>query len=219
MKYKCFIFDFDFTLADASSAIVKCYNSTLNTFGYKSAEEYDIKRTIGLTLEQGFNRLTGEASPEKLHNMKQTYISFADEIMTKSTLFYPDALDAVRKIKSDGGLVGIVTTKLSHRVTDALEYNNIAEFFDTITGCDDVTVAKPSPEGLLKTIIKLGVSKNEVLYVGDSTVDARTAKNAGVDFAAVLTGVTRAAEFEGFPCIQMAESMKKLFELIEWGGI
>ncbi len=60
-----------------------------------------------------------------------------------------------------------------------------------IVGGEDVTCEKPDPEGLLKAVETLGRDKQDVLYVGDSLVDAKTAQSAGVDFAAVLTGTTK----------------------------
>ncbi len=51
---------------------------------------------------------------------------------------------------------------------------------DIIVGADDVKTEKPNPEGLLSVIEDLGAMKEEVLYVGDSLVDAKTAENAKV---------------------------------------
>ena len=60
-----------------------------------------------------------------------------------------------------------------------------------------------SQEGILKSIKfaleHLGSSPEETLYIGDSTVDAETAQNAGVDFAGVLNGMTTAEELRVYP--------------------
>lgn len=70
-------------------------------------------------------------------------------------------------------------------------FENAGSFpIDEIVGGEDVNVFKPDPTGLNLMINRLGVSKEDVLYVGDSYIDAETAKNAGVDFAGVLTGST-----------------------------
>ena len=45
-------------------------------------------------------------------------------------------------------------------------------------GGEDVSTHKPDPSGLLSAARKLGYSCSETLYVGDSTVDAETAKSA-----------------------------------------
>ena len=57
----------------------------------------------------------------------------------------------------------------------------------------------PSPEGVKFALEHLGSSPEETLYIGDSTVDAETAQNAGVDFAGVLNGMTTAEELRVYP--------------------
>ncbi|MFR2408354.1 MAG: HAD family hydrolase [[Clostridium] symbiosum] len=51
-----------------------------------------------------------------------------------------------------------------------------------------------------------------MLYVGDSTVDAKTAENAKIDFAAVLTGATTAAELEQFSHVCIAEDLYGVYQ-------
>jgi phosphoglycolate phosphatase len=46
--------------------------------------------------------------------------------------------------------------------------------------------------------------------VGDSLVDANTAKNAGVDFAAVTTGVTKERDFSGLPVVKILRDLSEL---------
>jgi phosphoglycolate phosphatase len=55
----------------------------------------------------------------------------------------------------------------------------------------------------------LGVNKDEVLYVGDSYIDAETAVNAGVDFAAVTTGPTDKETFMRYPNIAIGGSLSE----------
>lgn len=59
----------------------------------------------------------------------------------------------------------------------------------------DVKIEKPNPEGLLFAIQHLKVKHMEILYVGDSLVDVKTAENAKVKFAGVLTGTTTRDDF------------------------
>ena len=84
-------------------------------------------------------------------------------------------------------------------------------FFDIIIGGEDVTHAKPHPEGLLKAIEKLGMNPKEVLYIGDSLVDSQTAQAAGVDFGGVTTGTTTTEELAAYPHRII---MQKLSELL-----
>ena len=79
-----------------------------------------------------------------------------------------------------------------------------------------VTLPKPDPEGLERAVEAMGMDKGEVLYCGDTTIDAATAKNAGVDFAAVLNGTTPGSDFEAYPYVHIAPD---LLELKSWLGV
>ena len=58
---------------------------------------------------------------------------------------------------------------------------------------------KPAPDSLLLAMENLDVSRQEVIYVGDSITDAKTAEAAEVEFVAVLSGTTTPKEFDAFP--------------------
>ena len=50
MNYSAYLFDFDYTLADSSKGIVKCYHIVLERHGFNNNTDEEIKRTIGKTL-------------------------------------------------------------------------------------------------------------------------------------------------------------------------
>ena len=68
-----------------------------------------------------------------------------------------------------------------------------------MVGGEDVKAAKPSPEGVKFALEHLRSTPKETLYIGDSIVDAETARNARVDFAGVLNGMTTAEELQAYP--------------------
>ena len=84
------------------------------------------------------------------------------------------------------------------------------DFLDIVVGGEDVKAAKPSPEGVFFALEHLGSTPQETLYIGDSTVDAETARNAGVDFAGVLNGMTTADELRVYPHRMIMENLGKL---------
>ena len=83
-----------------------------------------------------------------------------------------------------------------------------------IVGAEDVKAEKPSPEGLLYAMEQLGADRKEVLYTGDSVVDAKTAAGAGVDFAGVLTGTTSFRDFEPFNHICIVRDLAELMNAL-----
>ena len=59
---------------------------------------------------------------------------------------------------------------------------------DVAVGGGDTRPLKPAPDSLLYAMERLGVTPDEVWYVGDSVQDVQTARNAGVKCAAVTWG-------------------------------
>lgn len=211
MNYSAYLFDFDYTLAFSEPAIVTCYRHVLDLHGHTGISDYAICRTIGHTVSDSFTSLCGVNDPDTLDQYYDEFVKKADEIMVDRTVLYPEAIEAMRVLKARGCTVGVVSTKLRRRIEGTFAKYGITELSDMIIGGDDVSAPKPDPQGVFVAIERLGVSKHAVLYIGDSTVDAETAQNAGVDFAAVLTGATTASEFDGYPCVRL---MKNLGELI-----
>ena len=197
--YTAYLFDFDYTLADSSRGIVMCFRHVLERNGYTDVTDDAIRRTIGKTLEESFSLLTGVTDPDRLADFRQQYRHEADVHMTPNTHLFPETLHVLRTLKERGAKVGIISTKYRFRIHETLDQYLPADFLDIVVGGEDVTHAKPDPEGLLQAIQRLGVKKSKVLYIGDSTVDAETARAAGVDFAGVTHGVTTADELRRYP--------------------
>lgn len=199
MNYKTYLFDFDYTLADSSRGIVTCFRTVLTRHHYMDATDETIKRTIGKTLEESFNILTGVTDPEQLASFRQEYRLEADIHMNANTLLFPDTLSTLKELKKRGARIGIISTKYRFRILSYLNDYLPEDFFDIVVGGEDVNTPKPSPEGVLFALEHLGSTLQETLYIGDSTVDAETAQNAGVDFAGVLNGMTTTEELRAYP--------------------
>lgn len=210
MDYKNYLFDFDYTLADSSRGIVTCFRIVLTRHQYTNVTDEAIKRTIGKTLEESFSILTGVTDPEQLTAFRQEYRKEADIHMNANTLLFPDTLSTLKELKKRGARIGIISTKYRFRILDYLNNYLPADFFDIVVGGEDVKAAKPSAEGVQFALEHLKSTPEETLYIGDSTVDAETARNAGVDFAGVLNGITTADELRSYPHRIIMNSLSEL---------
>ena len=209
-KYKAYLFDFDYTLADSSKGIVKCFRIVLDNHDYQGISEMQIKRTIGLTLEESFTLLTGVSDPKVLAAYKAEYVKAADVHMTANTVLFPETLKVLRSLKEQGAQLGIISTKYRYRILDLLSRYLGDDFLDVVIGGEDVRAHKPSPEGLLAALDCLKVAADEALVLGDSVVDAQTARAAGVDFAGVLHGMTTREELQVYPHVALMPSLEEL---------
>lgn len=212
MKYNTVIFDFDYTLADATYGIVSSFNYAFSRLEIPVCDCERIKRTVGLSLDEAFVQLTDNEDKALLNSFRIFFREKADEVMSKNTVLFEDTVSTLQKLKRDGINTGIVTTKYHFRIDETLNFHGVSGLVDVIVGGEDVKVPKPSPEGLLLAVDSLNAELNEVLYIGDSVIDAKTALAANVDFAAVTTGTTHKEEFSEYPCVKILNNLSELFD-------
>lgn len=158
MKYTTYLFDFDYTLADSSRGIVICFRNVLQRHGYKDITDTAIKRTIGKTLEDSFSILTGITDMEQLIALKEEYSEEENQHMNRNTRLFTDTLPTLHKLRRQGARIGIISTKNRFRIEEFMKMHLPQGWFDIIIGMEDVSRAKPDPEGLLLAIEKLKVS-------------------------------------------------------------
>ena len=154
--------------------------------------------------------LTGIKDRETVAGYRKQYVEKSDEVMVANTKLFPEALPMLRKLKKQGVKTGIISTKYRYRIESTIRLYGMDELIDLVIGGEDVETAKPSPEGVWKALDRLECAREETLYIGDSLVDARTAENSGVHFAAVTTGTTTAADFETVPHVSVMENLSEL---------
>lgn len=214
---KAIIFDFDYTLGDSTSGIVLCVNYALEQLGLDKKGTEEIRKTVGLSLKDTYRALTMRQSEEEAVQFSTHFKEKADFVMVENTALYHGVKDLLQKLRQEGYQIGIVTTKFRFRIVQILEKFQAADLVDLIVGAEDVKIEKPSPEGLLWAIDKFGLTKQEVLYVGDSLVDAQTAENAQVNFAGVLTGTTTTEDFGRYPSVFIGDTVNDLCSFLNCG--
>lgn len=212
MEYSTVIFDFDYTLADATNGIVSSFNYAFNRLGIPECDRESIKKTVGLPLDKAFIQLTHSRNEVLTNRFLSLFREKANEVMSRDTVLYADTVNTLQRLKREGYNTGIVTTKYHFRVVETLNLHGALDLIDIIVGGEDVKVPKPSPEGLLLAIDSLNKELNDVLYIGDSLIDAQTASAANVDFVAVTTGTTKESEFLQYPCVRILKNLSELFK-------
>jgi phosphoglycolate phosphatase len=212
------IFDFDFTLADSSNGIFDCANTALAAMGIAPVDREAVNATIGLSLRESFTRLTGEATPERREDFVRHFHLRADKVMVSSAVIYDFVPEALRELRARGITLAVASTKRRIHIESILEREKIADVFAAIIGGSDVQNQKPHPESLLAAMSQLKVLAEGCVYIGDSVVDAEAAQRAGIDFIAVLTGVTSRADFSAFPQLATLNHAGELPPWLESNG-
>ena len=196
--YQAYIFDFDYTLGDSTDGIVQSALYALSKLGEEPKSTEEIRKTIGLSLKETYFTLAKSKDETKAELFAKYFKEKADDVMVASTQIYEPVKQVLTTLREKGCKIGIVTTKYHYRIDAILAKFDMTQLIDIIVGGDDVKTPKPDPEGLLYAIDRLELDKKDILYVGDSVVDAKTAQSAEVAFVGVLTGTTNAEDFAGY---------------------
>lgn len=191
-KYKAIIMDFDLTVADTAALIEECLYANAARFGYELDRKI-LRAGIGMTAESIYLD-AGCSAPEakKLHD---EYIPYSADIMREKTELFPGAAEGLRDLHEKGILLAVLSLKSSDQIRRPLERFGLDGLMHSVISPDEVEKHKPEPDGIFYLSEKTGIALSDILYVGDSITDMKTAINAGVDFAAVCTGAVTAEQF------------------------
>lgn len=211
---RAIIFDFDLTLADPTKGTIECVNFALERLGLPHADDEQIKRTIGLSLEDTFLRLTEQTKSQDVSLFISSFVERADQVMAELTLVFDSVPATTRRLSEMGFELGIVSTKFRYRIEEILAREGLLDRFRVIIGGEDVSEHKPHPSGLIAAMSRMQVDTDDVLYVGDSTVDALAAERAKVPFIAVLSGTTSETEFNETAKIAVIDDISTLPQLL-----
>jgi HAD superfamily hydrolase (TIGR01549 family) len=189
------LFDLDGTLIDTWNLYIECYRRALEPhLGYApTVEEIAARRPA--SERQFLTDWLGEAPGQACHaDMRRLYRELYGSMAEG---FYEGVPEMLAGLRSAGLRLGIVTGK----GREAWEVTRAAAdlgAFDVVVTDDDVHAAKPDPGGLLAAARALGIAPEQAVYVGDSTVDMRAGRNAGMRTGAALWAKTAPGEAEAF---------------------
>lgn len=110
----------------------------------------------------------------------------------------PGAVELIERLRSMGYKVAILTRGGREYAELILGNSGILDLFDDLVARDDYprSEAKPNRKAMEHLCERLGVKCDEILFVGDSAVDWRTAANSGTQFIGVETGHTKRPDWE-----------------------
>jgi len=204
------LFDFDYTLADSSDAIVECFGAGLAAVGLPAIAPERIRRTIGLPLPEALRALHGVADATLAARFREGFHALAERIMHERTHVFAPVAEVTGALRAAGLATAICSTKRRGQIERILARHALLDRFDAIVGGEDVPRHKPAPDALLLALERLGVAPARALYVGDHQVDADAAAQAGVPFVAVLSGPSPQEDFAGRPVRAFLGSVAEL---------
>jgi phosphoglycolate phosphatase len=214
VPYEAIVFDFDLTLADSRPGFDECHRYAAERMGLPRPSPDATGRTIGTPLPLAYVELYGAGEAAKAEEYIKVYQARADEVMTDLTSMLPCAADALGALQDAGLRLAIVSQKLRYRVEEVLRREGLLQRFVTILGGEDVPAFKPDPRGILMAIERLDATPSDAIYVGDTTIDAEAARNAGVGFVGLLSGFALRDDFAEYKPLAVLRDVGELPEYL-----
>jgi phosphoglycolate phosphatase len=183
------VFDLDGTLVDSSRDLAAAANAALARLapGTPPLPQSVVRSFVGdgaaILVARCLTR-AGLALP--VEEVVPVFLEAYRGCLLETTTLYPgvaEALDALR-----GRTLAVLTNKPGDMSRAILAGLRVAERFARIWGGGDVPGRKPDPAGLLRLLDELGVAASDAVLVGDSGIDVRTGRAAGVATVGVRYG-------------------------------
>ena len=201
MKY--IIFDFDGTIGDSQSLIVKTLQDTMRAKKLEVKSEEACAKTIGLRLDEAFVSLFGMSAEEGMECAATYREIFLENKQTMIVKPFPHVIETLRELHHRGFVLGMASSRNHCSLDGYVKQMQLENIFSSIVAGDDVEHVKPAPDMVFMALGEMKGMKNpvtsaesgdvedmldEVLVVGDMTFDVDMAHNAGCKACAVTYG-------------------------------
>lgn len=140
----------------------------------------------------GVGRLIELSIPDGLNNMyyeqciSEFYIHYSKNMGNK-TRAYDGIMELFGQLSNDDFKMAIVSNKYDAAVKE-LAQDYFQGYIKVAIGESKDVARKPAPDSVIKALEQLGSAADQAVYVGDSEVDVKTAKNAGLTCIGVTWG-------------------------------
>lgn len=177
---KVIVFDCDGVLFDSKEANVKFYNHILERFAREPVRPEQCEYIHMHTVHESLFFLLG---PGQDLDEAMRYCQTLDFSAFNDYMECEPGLTRVLAFAKKSYRVALATNRMVS-TRDILAHFRLDQYFDLIVSASDVRFPKPHPESMEKIMQAFSASPQEILYVGDSSVDQALATATGVFFVA-----------------------------------
>ena len=165
MKY--IIFDFDGTIGDSQSLIVKTLQDTMRARNLEVKSEEACAKTIGLRLDEAFVALYGMSDEEGLECAATYREIFLDNKKTMIVQPFPHVIETLRELHRRGYILGMASSRNHCSLDGYVKQMQLENIFSSIVAGDDVEHVKPAPDMVFKALGEMKGMKNPVTSAED----------------------------------------------------
>lgn len=183
------LFDLDGTLIETAPEIADAVNDALRAvdlaeIGLPMVRDWIGHGTATLLISALGHRLGLDADgvcawPRYAEAVQAFDAAYEARCGTRSHL-YDGVRDTLARLRAQGVRTAVVTNKEGRFTERVLAAHQLQPSFDVVISGDSLPTKKPNPAGIAHALTVMGVAADQALFVGDSSIDVQTARNAGL---------------------------------------
>ena len=186
------IFDLDGTLINTIDDLGQACNHALSVCGFPTHKIEDYPRLVG----NGINRLIERALPQEHRNeatvlrLREHFVPYYDAHNCDLTRPYNGIPELLKALKAAGHTLAVASNKYQ-AATEKIVAHYFPNTIDVVLGEREGIPRKPDPQivwDIIHRLSPLASHLSPMYYIGDSLVDAETAKAAKLPFVACTWG-------------------------------
>lgn len=219
---KAVIFDLDGTLIRSSVNFAKFRSKLIEYMKERGADlsRYNLTGTTVDMIDE-FDRECRERGLTE--ETIQGYLDEIDAILNDiemerigETLPMPDALEVLEYLRKKGILVGVLTRGCPSYAQRAIGIAGLDGCIDAVVARDlkSGVAPKPSPKAAFQLLDMLGAGPEEVVMIGDFSIDFDCAKNSGIRFFGIVSNENSKKSLKECGCEEIVSDLKDFLKRI-----
>ncbi|MCR5136743.1 MAG: HAD family hydrolase [Oscillospiraceae bacterium] len=214
MRYRGILFDMDGTVLDTLADLADSMNQCLSHFSLPTVSYDHARACLGYGADYYVKHCLLEGSDDGLvPELLAWYRPWYDAHCLIKTKPYDGILPLMEALRAAGCLQAIISNKPDTAVQELAE-----AFFPGLlelsVGESPSVRCKPAPDTVLAAAERMGLSRAECVYIGDTEVDLETARNARMDCIAVTWGFRTEEQLLAAGAKRIAHCPAQLQELL-----
>lgn len=214
-KYDTVIFDLDGTTLDTLEDLADSVNFALNLYGYEQRPLAHVRKSVG----NGVANLVSLCIPQGHQNPQFNdclgdFRAHYEKNLQNKTAPYAGIPELIAELHKKNYKLAIVSNKLDGAVKE-LNKQYFGDVIAVAIGETEHLQRKPAPDSVFAALKELGADVSKAVYVGDSEVDVKTAKNAGLPCIAVTWGFRDRELLESEGADYIIDRPEELLEILE----
>jgi len=212
---KRILFDLDGTLTDSGEGIMNCAALALEHFHLPVPDRKSLRVFVGPPLDKTFREFGVPA--DRTDEAIAVYRSRYTTVGKWENYPYPGEEELLQRLCQKGHRLFVATSKPEAMSREILEKFGLASYFEEICGAT-LDGSRSKKEDVIAYLLNKTQGAEPMVMVGDTAYDVTGAAAHGIPTVGVSWGYGRISDMEAAGAAAIADTMEKLFSILEGSG-